>query len=110
MSDITLTLLGPPEVRRADQLMQFATRKEFALLIYLAVEGGIHSRRHLSELFWPESDAMHGRASLRITLLHLRNLLDNGTSPVPYLLITRDTLSLDLSSEIEFDLRPLHEA
>src|SRR6266436_910326 len=75
MGDLYLTLLGPPEVRHADQLLLFSTRKELALLIYLAVEGRLHARKTLSEQFWPEGDARHGRAALRITLLHLRHLL-----------------------------------
>jgi DNA-binding SARP family transcriptional activator len=73
MGDLSLTLLGPPEVRHADQLLLFSTRKELALPIYLAVEGGVHARKTLSERFWPEGDARHGRAALRITLLHLRH-------------------------------------
>ena len=72
MGDLCLTLLGPPEVRHGDQVLLFSTRKELALLLYLAVEGRVHARKNLSELFWPEGDAMHGRAALRITLLHLR--------------------------------------
>ena len=72
MGDVRFAFLGPPEVRHADQVLLFSTRKELALLIYLAVEGRAHARKHLSELFWPEGDAMHGRAALRITLLHLR--------------------------------------
>jgi len=112
MGDLCITLLGPPEVRHADQVLLFSTRKELALLIYLAVEGRIHSRKNLSEQFWPEGDAMHGRAALRITLLHLRHLLGEGTdvTPVLHLLINRDTLGLDLTSGIELDLHSLHEA
>jgi DNA-binding SARP family transcriptional activator len=112
MGDLSLTLLGPPEVRHADQLLLFSTRKELALLIYLAVEGGVHARKTLSEQFWPEGDARHGRAALRITLLHLRHLLDEGAdaSPVPHLLIQRDTLGLDLTSALELDLHILLEA
>ena len=67
MGDLYLTLLGPPEVRHADQVLLFSTRKELALLIYLAVEGRVHSRKNLSEQFWPDGDARHGRAALRIT-------------------------------------------
>src|SRR5207248_5646917 len=80
--------------------------------IYLAVEGRVHLRKALSEQFWPEGDAQHGRAALRITLLHLRHLLGEGAGvdPVPRLLITHDTLGLDLTSAIELDLHPLHEA
>src|SRR4249920_4154530 len=112
MGDVRFTLLGPPEVRHANQVLLFSTRKEFALLIYLAVEGRVHSRKSLSELFWPEGDAMHGRAALRITLLHLRHLLGDGAGVdhVSHLFITRDTLGLDLTSAIELDLHTLHEA
>jgi len=112
MGDLSLTLLGPPEVRHADQLLLFSTRKELALLIYLAVEGGVHLRKTLSEQFWPEGDARRGRAALRITLLHLRHLLfeGEGVDAVPHLLIQRDTLGLDLTSALELDLHILHEA
>src|SRR6266702_7521628 len=112
MGDVRFTLLGPPEVRHADQVLLFSTRKELALLIYLAVEGRVHARKNLSELFWPEGDAMHGRAALRITLLHLRHLLGEcaGVEHVSHLAITRDTLGLDLTSDVELDLHTLHEA
>src|SRR4249920_3081830 len=112
MGDLYFTLLGPPEVRHADQVLLFSTRKELALLIYLALEGRVHSRKSLSELFWPEGDAMHGRAALRITLLHLRHLLGDGAGVdhVSHLFIKRDTLGLDLTSAIEIDLHTLHEA
>src|SRR6266516_4261483 len=105
MGDLYLTLLGPPEACHGDQVLLFSTRKELALLIYLAVEGGVHSRKKLSEQFWPEGDARHGRAALRITLLHLRHLLGEGAdvSPVPPLLIKHDTLGLDLSSALDRD-------
>src|ERR1700680_3563429 len=97
MGKLCLTLLGPPEVRHADQVMLFSTRKELALLIYLAVEGRLHLRKTLSEQFWPEGASRHGRAALRITLLPLRHLLggsgeDPGVDHVPHLLIQRDTL------------------
>src|SRR6266567_515774 len=112
MGNLYLTLLGPPEVRHDDQVLLFSTRKELALLIYLAVEGRVHLRKTLSELFWPEGDARHGRAALRIALLHLRHMLSEGTGvdPVPHLLITHDTLGLDLTCALELDLHPLHEA
>src|SRR5579863_1651907 len=112
MGDLSLTLLGPPEVRHADQLLLFSTRKELALLVYLVVEGRVHSRKKLSEQFWPDGDAKHGRAALRITLLNLRHMLGEGADmfPVPHLLIKRDTLGVDPTSGIELDLHTLHEA
>ena len=112
MGNLHFTLLGPPEVRHNDQVLRFSTRKERALLIYLAVEGRVHVRKKLSEFLWPEGDAMHGRAALRITLLHLRQTLGEGTGldPVAHLLITRDTLGLDFTSHIDLDLHTLHES
>src|SRR5260370_37447712 len=112
MGNLSLTLLGPPQVRHGDQVLLFSTRKELALLIYLAVEGRVHLRQTLSEQFWPEGDAMHGRAALRVSLLHLRHLLgeDDGVDPAPHLLIQRDTLGLDLTSAVELDLHLLHAA
>src|SRR5438105_841401 len=112
MGNLHFTVLRPPEVRHADQMLLFSTRKEFGLFIYLVVEGRIHLRKTLSELFWPESDAKHGRAALRITLLHLRHLLSEGAGgdAASHLLITGDTLGLDFTSDIELDLHTLHEA
>jgi DNA-binding SARP family transcriptional activator len=110
MGNLCLKLLGPPEVRHGEQALFFSTRKELALLIYLAVEGRVHLRKTLSEQFWPEGDAMHGRAALRISLLHLRHLLGEGEGNVSHFLIQRDTLGLDASSAVELDLHPLLEA
>jgi DNA-binding SARP family transcriptional activator len=112
MGDLYLTLLGPPEVRHGDQVLLFSTRKELALLLYLAVEGRVHLRKTLSEMFWSEGDARHGRAALRISLLHLRHVLGEGAnvSSASHLFITRDTLGLDFTSALDLDLRTLHEA
>jgi DNA-binding SARP family transcriptional activator len=116
--NLHLALLGSPQVYRGGQLLAFPSRKALALLIYLAVEGGTHARKTLSELFWPESDAAHARATLRATLLELRDVLAEGTSPeyrpgphrVPHLLIDRDTLGLDLTSGVSLDLHTLQAA
>lgn len=111
MGNLCLALLGPPEVRHADQVVRFSTRKELALLVYLAVEGRVHSRKNLSEQFWPEGDAMHGRAALRTTLHHLRHLLGESTEGdhISHLLIARETLGLDFASVFDLDLRILSE-
>ncbi|HEV2582711.1 MAG TPA: AAA family ATPase, partial [Ktedonobacteraceae bacterium] len=114
-SNLHFALLGPPQVYDGGRLLVFPSRKSLALLIYLAVEGGVHSRKMLSELFWPESDAVHARGTLRTTLLELREVLAEGTSPadgagpdrIPHLLIDRDTLGLDLTSGVSQDLQAL---
>ncbi len=116
--NLHFALLGPPQVYHGGQLLAFPSRKALALLIYLAVEEGAHARKTLSELFWPESDASHARATLRATVLELRDVLTGGTSPeyrhvphrVPHLLIDRDTLGLDLTSGVSLDLQTLQAA
>ena len=99
MAQLSFALLGPPEIRHGDSILKFSTRKALALLIYLAVEGGSHTRRALSELFWPELDSQHGRAALRATLLQMRKLTEHEEpSGKPHISTDQDTLSLDLSS------------
>src|SRR5436853_48042 len=63
MSQLQLSLLGAPIVKHGERTLTFSTRKALALLVYLAVEGGTHPRKTLSEAFWPELDAEHGQAT-----------------------------------------------
>jgi DNA-binding SARP family transcriptional activator len=106
MSQLQLSLLGTPEVTHGERTLTFSTRKALALLVYLAVEGGMHPRKTLSESFWPELDAEHGRAALRATLLELRKLLERSHGPGerPHLLVERDTLGFDHGSTLFLDL------
>lgn len=53
-------------------------RKAMALLAYLCLEPGPHSRSHLSALLWPESDDVHAAMSLRQALSKLRELLGDA--------------------------------
>jgi DNA-binding SARP family transcriptional activator len=76
MSQLQLLLLGTPIVKHGEHILSFSSRKALALLVYLAVEGGTHTRKTLTESFWPELDAEHGRAALRATLLELCKLLE----------------------------------
>src|SRR5712692_7646201 len=107
MSQLQLSLLGVPVVVHGERTLTFSTRKALALLVYLAVEGGTHTRKTLSEAFWPELDAEHGRAALRATLLELRKLLErcHGPGERAHLLVERETLRFDQSSPLVLDLR-----
>ena len=97
MSQLQLSLFGVPIVKHGETTLTFSTRKALALLVYLAVEGGAHPRKILSESFWPELDAEHGRAALRATLFELRKLLERSHSSgeQAHLLVERDTLGLN---------------
>jgi DNA-binding SARP family transcriptional activator len=112
MSILKIALLGPPEVFHFDQRLMFSDRKALALLAYLAAEGGMHERQRLSRLLWPESDAAHGRTTLRITLHHLRHRLEEGAQleDESHLLITHGTLGLNMGSGIDLDLHTLQSA
>ncbi len=112
MSQLQLSLLGTPVVKHGERTLTFSTRKALALLVYLAVEGGTHPRKTLSEAFWPELDAEHGRAALRATLLELRKLLERSHGPGEraHLLVERDTLGFDQGSPLLLDLRLVESA
>jgi DNA-binding SARP family transcriptional activator/predicted ATPase len=105
MNQLELRLLGTVEVWHEGQLLTFPTRKALALLIYLAVTGQRHSREQLTALFWPESDAPRGQASLRNALLRLRRSLGTAES---YLQV--DDLFISLDSEIFLDVQQVAEA
>ena len=112
MSELHLALLGPPEVRHDGQPITFRTRKVLALLIYLAVEGHLHSREKLTALFWPESEESQGRMLLRRTLLLLRQSLHEDSEPPgsAHLLVERDALGCNFSSGIQLDLQAVQKA
>src|SRR5256884_1231126 len=112
MSQLQLSLLGEPLVIHGETTLTLSTRKALALLVYLAVEGGTHPRKTLSESFWPELDAEHGRAALRATLLVLRKLLERSHGPGEraHLLVERDMLGFDQGSPLILDLRLVEAA
>jgi DNA-binding SARP family transcriptional activator len=112
MSQLQLSLLGVPVVKHGERTLTFPTRKALALLVYLAVEGRTHQRKTLSESFWPELDAEHGRAALRATLLELRKLLERSHEPgeQTHLLVERDTLGFDVGSPLILDIQLVESA
>ena len=112
MSALKIALLGPPEVSHRNHRLTFPDSKGLALLAYLATEGGVHERQKLTRLLWPESDMARGRTALRIALLHLRRILEEDDSPSgeSHLLITHDTIGLDLASGVDLDLHALEAA
>ena len=75
MGLLRLAVFGPPEVFHDECRLSFALRKAEALLLYLAVEGGMHSRSQLAALLWPDSEPSIARNALRNALALLRSLL-----------------------------------
>lgn len=90
MPRLTVHLLSSPRLERDGVPLEVNTRKAIALLAYLALEPGHHSRERLAALFWPEYDQAHARAALRSTLWTLNKVLGRTA-----LKIDRETVGLD---------------
>src|SRR5712692_5953669 len=113
MSLLHLAVLGPPEVVHEGSRLTFALRKAQALLLYLAVEGGMHSRSKLAALLWPDSTPHDARTALRNALALLRTLLaDPDAYPAPHshLLSPRELLGLNPQAPFELDLEVVQQA
>jgi predicted ATPase/DNA-binding SARP family transcriptional activator len=98
MGKLILKLLGTPEATHDGEAVKFPSRKALALLAYLAVEGGSHTREKLTALLWPESEPNVARAALRNALAQLRSTLADS-----HLLVERETLALDFDSDLDLD-------
>src|SRR5262245_32175426 len=103
MAALTLALLGPPQITRADGTAVVRARKELALLAYLAVEHRHeHSRDTLLGMFWPEATEEAARNSLRVALANLRAAL--GEAAEPYLLTSRHSVQFSTFSDYTLDV------
>ena len=107
-----ILVLGPPEVRLGEHLVTFPTRKTLALLVYLAIEGGMQPREHLAALLWPESNPERSHANLRNTLGHLQKGLHqvSGQTRIAYLSITHNALGLNPNADIDLDIQTVELA
>jgi DNA-binding SARP family transcriptional activator len=95
LEPLILRLLGLPEVSCGRQFLRFRSRKELALVFYLATEGGLHPREKLAALLWPEAGEDQSRASLRNALYGLRKALKGGTGQ-EYLRTEHDSAAVGL--------------
>lgn len=103
MSRLELNLLGIPLIRHGKHVLTFKIRKALALLVYLAVEEGPHSREQLVALLWPDSPEGQGRASLRQTLARLTDVLGDNE----HLVAQRETLCFNPKADFALDLHSL---
>jgi DNA-binding SARP family transcriptional activator len=88
MTTLRFRLLGEPHIE-ADQrpLTGFISTKAQALLIYLVMSPGRHSRNRLANLLWSEFTDDQARNNLRTALSNLRGLVG------PHLDIERDAVA-----------------
>ena len=105
MGLLRLAIFGPPEVFHDERRLSFALHKAEALLLYLAVEGGMHSRSKLAALLWPDSEPSTARNALRNALALLRSLLaDAPAAGHSHLLLEPDQLGLNAQVPLQRDL------
>lgn len=104
MKNLTLSLLGPPQVTLDGLPVTFESRKAIALLAYLAVTNTDHNRAELATLLWPESDSKRARGALRYTLSLLRKELGEG-----WLRVEGQTVSLQGHPGFWLDVAQFHK-
>jgi len=74
-TQLSIRLLGAPEVQIAEAPLALNNQKARALLYYLAATGQPHTRDHLATLLWSESLESNALHSLRSSLYHIRQAL-----------------------------------
>ena len=83
----------------------FESTKVRALLVYLMVEADRpHTRETLAGLLWPDYPQSSAMTSLRNALANLRQAISDQTAQPPYLLITRQAIQFNSTSEYWLDL------
>ena len=71
-----LVLLGAPELTVDGEAVHLKRRKSVALISYLSLADRPQTREHLATMLWPESDAAHALASLRLALHDITSATD----------------------------------
>ena len=94
---LTLHLLGPPQIQLDGTFITLERRKGTALLAYLAVEHGRHSRASLSALLWPDLEQSKAYKNLRQTLWDIQQSIGEGG-------ITADRESIGLNDDADIGL------
>ena len=99
MAKLVINLLGSPSIKLDDKPLEAETYKATALLAYLAVNHGEHTRLELATLLWTELDKDKALAALRTTLWKLKRAgLEN------WLEIRRGSVFLNIDESIEVDI------
>jgi DNA-binding SARP family transcriptional activator len=99
VAGVILTLLGPPSVgfTEGGALAPQPGAKVLALLAYLVLEPGPHTREELAGLLWGESSEFEARTSLRQALKHLRDALGD--------IVRADRAVVEVTGPIECEVR-----
>ena len=101
---LNMWLVGQYRITLDDRLIDLGYNKVRALLAYLALESDrAHGRDELAGLLWPGSPEEAARKSLRQALTTLRTAICDEDAQPPYLLVTRETIQFNSSSDFYSD-------
>jgi WD40 repeat protein/DNA-binding SARP family transcriptional activator len=111
MATLKISVLGHLQISAGKTILsKFESNKVRALLAYLVVEmNRPHSREALAEMFWPESPIQSSLANLRYALADLRKVIEDEKQNPPYLIISRENLQFNTSSDYELDAATFSE-
>jgi DNA-binding SARP family transcriptional activator len=103
VAPVTLELLGPPSVSLAEGGASAPPlgAKDLALLTFLTLEPGPHTREEMAGLLWGESSEEEARASLRQCLKHLRNRLGD--------VVRSDRAVVELVAPVQCEVRDFRD-
>jgi hypothetical protein len=90
VSGLRLSFLGAPLLEREGEPIRLDTRKNLALVAYLAVTGEAHTREALVTLLWPETGPSRAGAGLRRNLSVLKKALGHE-----WLVVDRESIGTD---------------
>jgi predicted ATPase/DNA-binding SARP family transcriptional activator len=97
---LTLHFLGPAQIQLDGTSITLERRKATALLAYLAIEPGRHSRAALSALLWPDLEQSRAYKNLRQILWEILQLLGEG-----WIDADRESIGLHENADIWLDAR-----
>ncbi|MEJ2599878.1 MAG: BTAD domain-containing putative transcriptional regulator [Anaerolineales bacterium] len=106
MTTLSLSLFGSFYITLGRQIIGgFKSDKVRALLAYLIVEADRpHRREALAALLWPDMPDRSARSNLRDALANLRQVIGDPEADPPFLLIERNTIQFNTSSDYCFDI------
>src|SRR5215211_281145 len=96
---LSLHVLGPPQLYLNQEPVSADRRKALALLAYLAVNGR-QTRDSLSALLWPDYDQSKAFTNLRHTLWEVQQAIGEG-----WLVADRETIELNPKADISLDVQ-----
>jgi DNA-binding SARP family transcriptional activator len=102
---LVISLLGPPEIRAGNKVLQIRRRMFRYIVFYLACQTQPVSRESLCELFWPEENEDQSRKNLREVVSKLRHDL-----PIENLILTEKEYVSFNREKIEVDFLKFESA